>query len=64
MFSASAQELLAQQVGTYDESELSKLLLQISAVAKEFAAKRDGLPRTKYQNECEFLVTVLLFSSG
>jgi ParB family chromosome partitioning protein len=28
--SASAQELLAKQVGTYDESELCKLLLEIS----------------------------------
>jgi hypothetical protein len=28
--SASAQELLAKQVGTYDEAELCKLLLEIS----------------------------------
>jgi len=28
--SASAQELLAKQVGTYDESELCKLVLEIS----------------------------------
>jgi hypothetical protein len=28
--SASAQELLAKRVGTYDEAELSKLLLEIS----------------------------------
>ena len=28
--SASAQELLAKQVGTYDESELCKLLLEIT----------------------------------
>jgi hypothetical protein len=29
--SATAQELLAKQVGTYDEAELCKLLLEIAA---------------------------------
>jgi len=79
--SPSAQELLAKQVGRYDESELCKLLLEISlldsayqrstanrgddllldvakryrvdteklqtAVAKDFAAKRDKKARVK-----------------
>ena len=32
-----AQELLAKQVGTYDESELCKLLLEISLLDSAYA---------------------------
>ena len=44
--SASAQELLAKQVGTYDESELCKLLLEISLLDSAYqrsAASRDDV---------------------
>ena len=44
--SASAQEVLAKQVGTFDESELCKLLLEISlldAAYQRFTTKRDDL---------------------
>jgi ParB family chromosome partitioning protein len=44
--SASAQELLAKQVGTYDEAELCKLLLEISlldSAYQRFAASRDDV---------------------
>ena len=44
--SASAQELLAKQVGTYDEAELCKLLLEISLLDSAYqrsAASRDDV---------------------
>ncbi len=45
--SASAQELLAKQVGTYDEAELCKLLLEISlldsAYQRSTAGRNDAL---------------------
>ena len=44
--SASAQELLAKQVGTYDESELCKLLLEISLLDSAYqrsTASRDDV---------------------
>ena len=44
--SASAQELLAKQVGTYHESELCKLLLEISLLDSAYqrsAASRDDV---------------------
>jgi ParB family chromosome partitioning protein len=41
--SASAQELLAKQVGTYDEAELCKLLLEISLL--DSAYQRSGSSR-------------------
>ncbi len=44
--SASAQELLAKQVGTYDEAELCKLLLEISLLDSAYqrsTASRDDV---------------------
>jgi ParB family chromosome partitioning protein len=44
--SASAQELLAKQVGTYDEAELCKLLLEISLLDSAYqrsTASRDDI---------------------
>jgi hypothetical protein len=44
--SASAQELLAKQVGTYDEPELCKLLLEISLLDSAYqrsTASRDDV---------------------
>jgi ParB family transcriptional regulator, chromosome partitioning protein len=44
--SASAQELLAKQVGTYDEAELCKLLLEISLLDSAYqrsSASRDDV---------------------
>jgi ParB family chromosome partitioning protein len=44
--SASAQEILAKQVGTYDESELCKLLLEISLLDSAYhrsTASRDDV---------------------
>ena len=44
--STSAQELLAKQVGTYDETELCKLLLEISLLDSAYqrsAASRDDV---------------------
>jgi hypothetical protein len=44
--SASAQELLAKQAGTYDESELCKLLLEISLLDSAYqrsTASRDDI---------------------
>jgi len=44
--SASAQELLAKQVGTYDESELCKLLLEVSLLDSAYqrsTASRDDI---------------------
>ena len=44
--SASAQELLAKQVGTYDEAELCKLLLEISlldSAYQRFFTSRDDI---------------------
>jgi hypothetical protein len=44
--SDSAQELLAKQVGTYDESELGKLLLEISlldSAYQRFTASSDDV---------------------
>ena len=44
--SASAQDLLTKQVGTYDESELCKLLLEISLLDSAYqrsAASRDDV---------------------
>jgi ParB family chromosome partitioning protein len=40
--SASAQELLAKQVGTYDESELCKLLLEISLLDSAYQRSTAG----------------------
>ena len=44
--SASAQELLAKQAGTYDEAELCKLLLEISLLDSAYqrsTASRDDV---------------------
>ena len=44
--SASAQELLGKEIGTYDESELCKLLLEISLLDSAYqrsAASRDDV---------------------
>ncbi len=44
--SASAQELLTKQVGTYDEAELCKLLLEISLLDSAYqrsTASRDDI---------------------
>jgi len=40
--SASAQELLAKQVGTYDESELCKLFLEISLLDSAYQRSTAG----------------------
>ncbi len=48
--SASAQELLAKQVGTYDEAELCKLLLEISLLDSAYqrsTASRDDVRRKR-----------------
>jgi hypothetical protein len=59
--SASAQELLAKQVGTYDETELCKLLLEISlldsAYQRSTASRDDVLMDTakRYRVDAEKL---------
>ena len=40
--SASAQELMAKQVGTYDESELCKLLLEVSLLDSAYQRSTVG----------------------
>jgi hypothetical protein len=47
--SASAQELLAKQVGVYDEAELCKLLLEISLL--DSAYQRSSTSRNDALNE-------------